>query len=114
MKIKCSYGMPNSHMTVGKVYETTYVEKKNFLDYGLPYFELIDDRGEPIGWAPCDQEYIRFEKYPTVDDAHGDESRIPPERLHEVNKDYRDHFLDENGYHLIDMVETLLDKQVNS
>ena len=39
MIVKCSKAGENSHMTVGKEYETLYVEEKNFLNYKHPYLE---------------------------------------------------------------------------
>lgn len=85
MQLICSFAGTYMNMTVGKAYETLYVEKKTFLDYGIPYVELIDDSGEAIGWAPCDMEALRFVKYPTVEDAHGIEGRVPVDRLNELN-----------------------------
>lgn len=95
MQVICSFALSHMHMTPGKEYETLYVEKKTFLDYGIPYLEVIDDSGEPIGWAPCDMESLRFVKYPTLDDAHGIEGRVPVERLHELNDLCRAMYTDE-------------------
>lgn len=109
MKVKCTFALKHMNMTVGKEYETTYVESKSFLDYGIPYLELIDDKGEPIGWAPCDMEALRFEKYPTLQDAHGVEGQIPLARMHEIDKDYKERFLGKDGFHREDAVDELLE-----
>lgn len=93
MKVKVSFAASNVSLTVGKEYDTTYVEKKNFLDYDIPYFEMIDDVGEPMGWAPCDMEWIRFEKFPTIEDAHGIEGRIPVSMSDLVSKSFIREFM---------------------
>lgn len=93
MKVEVSFAMPNARLTVGKEYDTTYVEKKNFLDYGMPYLELIDDVGEPIGWAPCDMEWVRFKKFPTIEDAHGIEGKIPVAMRDLVSKSFIKEFM---------------------
>ncbi|UNY47157.1 hypothetical protein PQB73_gp056 [Cronobacter phage LPCS28] len=109
MQVVCSKAGENSNMTVGKAYETLYVEHKNFLDYKHPYIELIDDTGEPIGWAPCDAEHIDFETRATVLDQHGIESQIPVERLHELNTLSRSLFNDDGTSKTWQEVNEILD-----
>lgn len=109
MQVICSKAGENSHMTVGKAYETTYVENKNFLNYDCPYIELINDSGEPIGWAACDRDYIDFEQRATVQDAHGIESNIPVERLHELDELNRCLFNDDGTCKSQEEVNRILD-----
>lgn len=88
MKVKVKHAGKNASLTVGKEYDTTYVESKNFLEYGYPYFELINDDGEPMGWAPCDRDHIDWEVKPRITDAHGREAMIPMSMRHLVSEDY--------------------------
>lgn len=110
MQVICSHAAENTNMTVGKAYETLYVEHKNFLDYKHPYIEFIDDSGEPIGWAPCDAESIDFEPRATVLDMHGIESQIPVDRLHELNELNRSLFNDDGTSKTWQEVNELLNK----
>ena len=110
MIVKCSKAGENSHMTVGKEYETLYVEEKNFLNYKHPYLELIDDSGEAIGWAPCDADYIDFEVRPTVLDTHGIESNVPVDRLCELNEFNRSLFNDDGTSKTLEEVNAIIDE----